>query len=106
MNGNELLNRLHFYYCIIIAVRIYERQVLITTPAQTSRFLLKWLHNAQCNKNFSADLSGELIWLRNKIVREGVKVDYLPVLNNIYQQGRMLFLSAPEGLTRSEQITE
>lgn len=90
MIHEQLSQRLHFYYCAIIAARINERYGLPHPQVAKNQFLLRWLENAQRNKAFPAELIHEIQWLRGKITRGGLAQNYLPMLTTIYHQGQRL----------------
>ncbi|MDV5142059.1 hypothetical protein [Chimaeribacter arupi] len=95
MSHEQLSQRLHFYYCAIIAALINERYGFPVSQVAKNQFLLRWLDNAQRNKSFQAELINEIRWLRRKMLTDGLAHDYLPMLKMIYRQGQSMMAPAP-----------
>lgn len=90
MKKESLPQRVHFYYCAIIALRMSEKEKGIYSHHARNRFLLQWLAIAQRKKLFGSGLVEEIKWLRRHIIYSGLESDSLPVIMTIYQQGRLL----------------
>lgn len=57
----------HFYFCLIVALKINHRYCLHTDSHSRLLFLKKWLLNSQEKKIFNRHLLEDISWLRNEI---------------------------------------
>ncbi|PKH26614.1 hypothetical protein CIG19_02130 [Enterobacterales bacterium CwR94] len=80
--------RVHFYYCILVALKMHGLSRQAGGVRGKNNFLLKWLRNAQRNNLFAADINSEIEWLRDKIIRAGYDVDHEPMLAFVYQTAK------------------
>ncbi|VDR27195.1 Uncharacterised protein [Raoultella terrigena] len=58
--------RVHFYYCILIALKIHGKSKKAGGIRGKNNFLLKWLRKAQDNNIFHPDITSEIEWLRGE----------------------------------------
>ena len=77
--------RVHFYFCILVAVGLSKKQGRITSNRQKNAFIMKWLKNARRVVTFNPVASSEIDWLRAEILRNPPDRDPEPVLQLIYQ---------------------
>ena len=80
--------RLHFYFCLLVALGISRHNGKLPTVRRKNDFMLKWLRNAQNNHLFSSEILSEIEWLREKIMRSGPDTDAEPMLHFIYSTAR------------------
>lgn len=80
--------RVHFYYCILVALKINARLKKPGNIRGKNNFLLKWLRNAQNNTIFHPDITSEIEWLRSKIISSGPDTDLEPMLQFVYDTAR------------------
>jgi hypothetical protein len=64
--------RVHFYYCILVALKIHGKSKKSGGIRGKNNFLLKWLRKAQDNNIFHPDITSEIEWLRGKIIQAGM----------------------------------
>lgn len=79
--------RVHFYYCILIALKMYGKKQPGNARGKNN-FLLKWLRNAENGNLFPPEISSEITWLRGKIISAGPDADLEPMLDYVYQTAR------------------
>ncbi len=80
--------RLHFYFCILVALGISRHRGRCTSLRHKNTFLLKWLRNAQDKHLFSGEIASEIEWLRAKLLHGGPDMDAEPMLHFIYTTAR------------------
>ena len=76
--------RVHFYYCILVALKIHTKSKKSGGIRGKNNFLLKWLRKAQDNNIFHSDIASEIEWLRGKIIQAGYDTDLEPMLDFVY----------------------
>lgn len=82
--------RVHFYFCLLVAVGLSRKQGRIGTNRQKNAFIMKWLKRARDNVTFQRAASEEINWLRSEILRHHPDRDPEPMLQLIYQRARQL----------------
>ncbi|HGG8841043.1 MULTISPECIES: hypothetical protein [Enterobacter] len=82
---NGLEDRVHFYFCLLVAVGLSRKQGRITSNRQKNAFIMKWLKNAGQIATFRQRASSEIVWLRGEILRHPPDRDLEPVLMLIYR---------------------
>jgi len=80
--------RVHFYYCVLVALKIHANTRKARGVRSQNNFLLKWLRNAQNNALFAADVTSEIVWLRSKIISAGPDADLEPMLQYVYDTAK------------------
>lgn len=80
--------RVHFYYCILVALKIHVKTKKSGGARGKNNFLLKWLRKAQDNNIFHPDITSEIEWLRGKIIQAGHDTDLEPMLEFVYATAR------------------
>ncbi|MGK3116187.1 hypothetical protein [Candidatus Pantoea formicae] len=80
--------RVHFYYCILVALKINAKTRKSGGIRGKNNFLLKWLRNAQNNTIFHPDITSEIEWLRGKIISSGPDADLEPMLQYVYETAK------------------
>ena len=80
--------RVHFYYCILVALKIHVKTKKSGRARGKNNFLLKWLRKAQDNNIFHPDITSEIEWLRGKIIQAGHDTDLEPMLEFVYATAR------------------
>lgn len=88
MIPNNYSQRVHFYYCILVALKINAKTKKLGGVRGKNNFLLKWLRNAQNNTIFPADITSEIEWLRAKIISSGPDTDLEPMLQYVYDTAK------------------
>ncbi len=92
MKSQEMLQnysqRVHFYYCILVALKLYVNSKKSGGVRGKNNFLLKWLRNAQNNTIFHPDITSEIEWLRGKIISAGPDADLEPMLQYVYETAK------------------
>lgn len=82
--SDSFSQRVHFYYCILVALKIYVKTRKPGNVRGINNFLLKWLRNAQDDMIFHPDINSEISWLRGKIISSGPDADLEPMLQYVY----------------------
>jgi len=90
---NEVLNhfkddydsRMHFYFCILVALGLSRRQGRFRSNRQKNAFIMRWLKGAQNMVSFHQQVQSEIAWLRQQILRSAPDNDPEPMLQLIYQ---------------------
>ncbi|MCX8955848.1 hypothetical protein [Erwinia psidii] len=82
---NGLEDRIHFYFCLLVALRLMRKQGRLSSHRQKNAFIMKWLKNAGRVASFHPCASSEIVWLRSEILRHPPDRDLEPVLMLIYQ---------------------
>jgi len=77
--------RVHFYFCLLVAVGLSKKQGRIDSNRQKNAFIIKWLKRARDNVTFQQAASEEISWLRSEILRNPPDRDPEPMLQLIYQ---------------------
>ncbi|WP_312239743.1 hypothetical protein [Pantoea sp.] len=77
--------RIHFYFCILVAVSLSRKQGRIASNRQKNAFIMKWLKNARHVVTFNLAADSEIEWLRGEILRHHPDRDPEPMLRLIYQ---------------------
>ncbi|WP_270735674.1 hypothetical protein [Leclercia adecarboxylata] len=81
---NGLEERIHFYFCLLVAVGLSRKQGRICSNRQKNAFIMKWLKNAGRLRTFRHVACSEIDWLRGEILRHPPDRDPEPVLRLIY----------------------
>jgi len=81
---NGLEERIHFYFCLLVAVGLSRKQRRICSNRQKNAFIMKWLKNAGRLRTFRHVAGSEIDWLRGEILRHPPDRDPEPVLRLIY----------------------
>ena len=76
--------RVHFYYCVLVALKMHGKSKKAGGIRGKNNFLLKWLRRAQDNNIFPPDITSEIEWLRGKIIQAGYDTDLEPMLDFVY----------------------
>ncbi|NIF24723.1 DUF2913 family protein [Candidatus Pantoea multigeneris] len=82
---NSYSQRVHFYYCVLVAVKMNNKKNASANVRGKNNFLMKWLRNAQNNNLFHSDINSEIEWLRKKIITSGPDADLEPMLQYVYE---------------------
>ena len=82
---NGLEDRIHFYFCLLVALGLTRKQGRLSSHRQKNAFIMKWLKNAARVGSFHPCASSEIVWLRSEILRHPPDRDPEPVLMLIYQ---------------------
>lgn len=80
-----LEKRVHFYFCILVAMGLSRRQGRIRSNRQKNAFLMKWLKNAGEGVAFRQYAASEIAWLRQEILRNSPDRDPEPMIQRIWQ---------------------
>ncbi|HGO9443660.1 hypothetical protein ACJ8J8_04140 [Serratia sp. CY48663] len=80
-----LEDRIHFYFCLLVAVGLSKELGRITSNRQKNAFIIKWLKNAREMGSFHQCADSEIVWLRGEILRHSPDRDPEPVLMLIYR---------------------
>lgn len=97
MNISQTETRLHFYYCLLIALHIAKQKGEITSMKTKRRFIVNWLNHARLLPRFGDEIDDEVSWLSQQL-----QVDvYLRTIEariyHIYRYGQVLCLPVVTG---------
>lgn len=82
----DLLNINHFYYCLLIALRLRKKIVPFESDNQRKRFIINWLYTAQKRKSFSRVTHAEILWLVEEFMKFNKSLSELEVcIDKIYR---------------------
>ncbi|NDO83780.1 hypothetical protein CJP72_24460 [Citrobacter sp. NCU1] len=64
---DEVVSLNHFYYCLLIALKIRVRRYPGETKSARKKYIERWLRSAQKRKLFSSVIFPEVLWLLDEI---------------------------------------
>lgn len=82
---DNLEDRIHFYFCLLVALRLFSCKRQLTTIRQKNAFIMRWLKNAEQVASFRQRARSEIVWLRGEILRHSPDRDVEPILLMIYR---------------------
>ncbi|HFK3991989.1 TPA: hypothetical protein ACGZ5C_002175 [Citrobacter freundii] len=86
MKSKKITDIIHFYYCIITAIKIAKKYGDIKSAVGVNVFTIQWLSAARKNKIFSKDVISEIDWLSRHIKSQGPLYLYVETLiGSIYK---------------------
>lgn len=74
----------HFYYCLLIAVKMYRRERRGLNKIEENTFIYCWLKKATKNHIFEHALYDEVEWLRSQLRGHGIRLDLGSMIENIF----------------------
>lgn len=80
----ELKQTVHFYFCLLIAVKIDRRYAPQKSDIDRRLFIQRWLANAQRRKLFSKHLIDDIRWLKGEINKGQNYVEIEFIIFNAY----------------------
>lgn len=87
MNEIELAEKArHLYFCLLVALRLQNRNPFFYEAHQKRRFILNWLRRAKEQKLFHRDLACEIDWLTEDIAggtMSGIEIRLLYIYQEI-----------------------
>ncbi|HDG8096072.1 TPA: DUF2913 family protein [Klebsiella oxytoca] len=87
----------HFYYCLLIAVKMYRRERLFINRIDENIFINTWLKRAAKNNIFERALHDEILWLRSQLRGHGISSDVTAMVENIVVKLDLLLNVQEEG---------
>ncbi|HBQ5643506.1 hypothetical protein AAFL49_14335 [Klebsiella michiganensis] len=82
----DLLDINHFYYCLLVALRLRQKIVPFESDNQRKRFIINWLYTAQKRKSFSKITHAEILWLVEEFMKFNKSLPELEAcIDKIYQ---------------------
>ncbi|WP_413728256.1 hypothetical protein [Sodalis sp. RH19] len=66
-NKQKIILITHFYYCLLIAIKIAKRDKMLMTDNAMKLYIHRWLKNAQEKKIFHKIIYNEISWLRAEL---------------------------------------
>lgn len=64
---DEVVSLNHFYYCLLIALKIRTRWYPGESKSARKKYIKEWLHTAQERKLFSSVIFPEVVWLLDEV---------------------------------------
>ncbi|GAL58169.1 hypothetical protein EV102420_09_02010 [Pseudescherichia vulneris NBRC 102420] len=74
----------HFYYCLLIAVKMYRRERRGLNKIEENTFIYCWLQKAIKNAVFEHALQNEIEWLITQLRGHGIRLDINSMVENIF----------------------
>ncbi|UWM63510.1 hypothetical protein [Enterobacter sp. CP102] len=65
----DLLDINHFYYCLLVALRLRKKLVPFESDNQRKSFTINWLYTAQKRKLFPRITHAEILWLVDEFMK-------------------------------------
>ncbi|UJA60593.1 hypothetical protein L1E13_01820 [Enterobacter hormaechei] len=73
----------HFYYCLLIAVKMYRCERPSLNRIDENTFIYTWLKKTAKNNIFECALHDEIAWLRTQLRGHGIRSDVAKMVENI-----------------------
>lgn len=89
----------HFYYCLLIAVKMYRCERPFLNRIDENVFICTWLKKAAKNTIFECALYDEIAWLRTQLRGHGIRSDVAAIIENIVVKLDFLLSIQEEGTT-------
>ncbi|WGE30860.1 DUF2913 family protein (plasmid) [Edwardsiella tarda] len=80
----------HLAWCLLVALRLAERDGQIATPLQTHLFIMRWLATAQKHKVFPKERAPDILWLQAQGKKYGFSAKLRQKVEYIYCSGASL----------------
>lgn len=77
----------HLAWCLLVAIRLAERDGQISTPLHTHLFIMRWLANAQKHKVFPKERAPDILWLQAQGKKYGFAAKLRQKVEYIYSSG-------------------
>lgn len=89
----------HFYYCLLIAVKMYRCERPFLNRIDENVFIYTWLKKAAENNIFECTLHNEIAWLKTQLRGHGIRSDVAAIIENIVVKLDFLLSIEEEGTT-------
>ena len=89
----------HFYYCLLIAVKMYRCERPFLNRIDENVFIYTLLKKAEKNNIFECALYDEIAWLRTQLRGHGIRSDVAAIIENIVVKLDFLLSIQEEGTT-------
>ncbi|WP_426608255.1 hypothetical protein [Pantoea anthophila] len=63
--------KIHFYYCLTVALKMARKYAEVNSSAQANLFALRWIINARKKKIFPHSAATEIDWLQAYLCKKG-----------------------------------
>lgn len=77
----------HLAWCLLVALRLAERDGQSMTSVQTHLFIMRWLATAQKRKIFPKERAADILWLQNQGKKYGYTANLRQKVEYIYDSG-------------------
>lgn len=84
MNNHRIKRVHHFYYCLLVAVKMYRYERRQLNKIEENTFIYCWLKKAVGNAAFDASLQSEVDWLSEQLRHQGITADMCSVIEHIF----------------------
>lgn len=74
----------HFYYCLLVAVKMYGRERRCLNKVEENVFIYCWLKKAAGNSAFGSSVQKEIDWLNSQLRGKGLATDIFSVVEHIF----------------------
>lgn len=79
--------RVHFYYCLLIAIKLKAREFPRWTSTSKNLFVKGWVDTAKRNNIFDLAINSEINWLRAILKNSSGVKDIESLVENVYRKG-------------------
>lgn len=87
----------HFYYCLLVAVKMYRREKPFLSRVDENSFIYSWLKKAVKHHIFERALQDEILWLKAQLRGHGIRSDIAAMVENIVVKLDQLLCGQEEG---------
>ncbi|MFK3711796.1 hypothetical protein [Leclercia adecarboxylata] len=87
----------HFYYCLLIAVKMYRHERPFLNRVDENAFIYGWLRKAVKRDIFEHALQDEILWLKAQLRGHGIRKDIAAMVENIVVKLDQLLSVQEEG---------
>ncbi len=74
----------HFYYCLLVAVKMYSRERRCLNKVEENVFIYCWLKKAAENSAFDSAVQEEIGWLSSQLRGQGMASDIFSVVEHVF----------------------
>ncbi len=74
----------HFYYCLLVAVKIYRQERGLANKVDENAFIYCWLNKAASEAVFDYSLQAEIIWLKSQLKSRGITANMLAIIEPVF----------------------
>ncbi|WP_312924539.1 hypothetical protein [Atlantibacter hermannii] len=80
----------HFYYCLLVAVKMHRSERRCLNRVEENTFIYCWLKKAARNPVFEQALQNEVEWLKGQLRGHGIRLDISSMVEHIFSKLTLL----------------